>query len=97
MKAPLEHQVVELESQGNQFCMCGVSESAPPLGLLKLAPFWHCREVKRLLSRVVFSQLVFFLETRAGFPSGISTIRQGVPRRVRDTPPPGLGRESTPG
>ena len=60
MKAPLEHQVVEIESQGNQCCVCGVLESTPPLGLLKSAPFWHCREVKRLLSELCFHSLFFF-------------------------------------
>ena len=52
---------------------------------------------KRLLSRVVLSQSVFFLETRARYTSAISTIRQRVPRRPRGAPRLGLGRENTPG
>ena len=67
MKAPLEHQAVESESQCNKFCVCGVLELVPPRILLKSAPFWHCREVKRLLTSVVFSEMCFFLETRAGY------------------------------
>ena len=77
MKAPLEHQVVDFESQGNQFFVCGVSESTPPLGLLKSAPFWHCREVKRLLSRVVFSSLFFSSRLVRGIHLGSAPSDRG--------------------
>ena len=67
MNPPLEHQLVEIESQCNEFCVCGVLELVPPRILLKSAPFWHCREVKRLLTSVVFSEKCFFLENAARY------------------------------
>jgi hypothetical protein len=97
MKAPLERQAVKIESQCSEFYVCGVLELVPPRILLKSAPFWHCREVKRLLSRVVFSQSVFFLEPRARYAAETGTIGEGVPWGVRGGAPPGPGREPAPG
>ena len=77
MKPPLEHKVVDFESQGNQFFVCGVSESTPPLGLLKSAPFWHCREVKRLLSCVFTVCYVFFSRLVRGIHLGSAPSDRG--------------------
>ena len=82
MKAPLEHRAVEIESQCNEFCVCGVLELVPPRILLKSAPFWHCREVKVSPSndfslQLCFPRCVFFSRLVRGIHLGPAPSDRG--------------------